>query len=56
MELNQEWIDAHVGPDSPKLLHALMHRKTQLVDPRKLATPDGPTSDRAPGEVSEPAG
>lgn len=45
MQLNHAWIDTHLGPDSPTLLRALMHRKAQLVDPRTTASPGMPGSD-----------
>ena len=36
MELNHEWIDSYLAqPRSPRLMRALMHRKTQLIDPSR---------------------
>jgi Fe-S-cluster containining protein len=38
MELNQEWIDRYLAQTrAPRLMQALMHRKTQLVDPSRRA-------------------
>lgn len=32
MELNQAWLDAHLGPDTPRLLEARMNRAAEVVE------------------------
>jgi len=52
MELNHEWIEGYLKqPNSPRLLVALMHRKTQLVDPSQR----GPSPRPRMPKTSEPA-